>query len=254
MDRGCFFCGNCRVIYDWDLVGSNLSVIQTGNFATFVAIRPGERERQRRFAVSTFATSTPRQPTSRMAPLSHEAAGANAATMPARITTAAMASASAPSSTNSPASSRNGAAKFLITNLSSASGDTAVEQRDASERGAEEQRDESEDRQIRARPVNAEALAGPEQAERRQHHPDRKFQRILRNARQWPVQHDAAQRHQHTGGERRRAHRQQHAAAGADRNDDEDDFQSFQQHGLEACETGQPVEPLFMTLFLSARL
>jgi hypothetical protein len=49
------------------------------------------------------------------------------------------------------------------------------------------------------------------------------------------------------------AHGQQYAATGADRDDDEDHFKPFQQHRLEACETGQPVEPLLVSPRLFAQ-
>ena len=129
----------------------------------------------------------------------------------------------------------------------------AIEERNASEPGAEEQRDEGEDREIRAGPIDAKALAGPEQAKRREHDTDREFERVLGNARQRAVHENAAQRHQETSGEGRRAHRQQHAASGAERDDDEHHFEPFQQHRLEACQRGKPIEPPLVPLYLLAQ-
>src|SRR6516164_5219763 len=97
-----------------------------GQKQTFTHLRPMsalppkadmDGDLQFRFAIATLRTSTPRQPSRRIEPISHHADGTSAATIPASATTAMIASASAPSSTNNLTSSRNGAVQFIMTGL-----------------------------------------------------------------------------------------------------------------------------------------
>ncbi len=64
----------------------------------------------------------------------------------------------------------------------------------------------------------------------------------------------ADQKNQCAGEQRTEAGRQQKAASGADRDDDEHDFEALQQHAFEGRHAGDPVEPRLMPLRGSAEL
>src|SRR5260221_9008317 len=76
-----------------------------------------QRFHQRRPALTAFASNTARQPNSRMAPAASGTPGMSIAMIPASATIAMIASASAPSSTKSPTSSRNALASMVMAKM-----------------------------------------------------------------------------------------------------------------------------------------
>ena len=108
----------------------------------------------------------------------------------------------------------------------------------------QEQRDKRKDRDVAARPCDAKALAGPEQAEGREHHSDREFERILGDARERPMDCRAYGRDRDTGRQRARAREPKKPATRPDGDDNERDLDPLQQHGLEGGRAGDPVQPV----------
>ena len=80
---------------------------------------------------------------------------------------------------------------------------------------------------------DAKALAGPEQAEGREHHADREFERILRHPRERAVDRRANGRHHDAGRQSACARQPEKAAPRADGDDDERDLDPFHEHDLE---------------------
>src|ERR1700704_3587946 len=107
-------------------------------------------------------------------------------------------------------------------------------------------RRESDDREIRARPVDAETFTGPKHAERRQHDTDSEFERIFGTPRQRPMHDQAGRSDQKTRRNGADAGGNEFAAAATERNHDEHDFKSFEKYRLEGRDSANPVEPRFV--------
>ena len=104
---------------------------------------------------------------------------------------------------------------------------------DREERHGQERRREAEDGQVGSGPMQAEAFAEPERPETADQDADRELQRVLRDAGQRPAERQRGERHHDGGPDGSHARRDDHVAGGANREDDEDDLEPLEDHGLE---------------------
>jgi hypothetical protein len=125
--------------------------------------------------------------------------------------------------------------------------------RDCRESYRQEQRGKYDDREISSRPGHAQTFSCPKDAERGQHHADGEFERVLGNPRQRAMDHKTRAGDKQARRKRTRACSQQ-AAAGACRDHDEDDLESFEKNGLEAGQRSKPIEPGHVAACLPAQI
>ena len=129
-------------------------------------------------------------------------------------------------------------------------GGAATEREHERPRHREPGDEHDDDRQLAAGPLealaarreHAQALDRPERPERRQQDPDAVLDRVLRHARQRPME-DRADRQHDRPGDRGTRRRERHVARRQpERQDDEHDLEALEQHALERDDEREPVE------------